>query len=464
MSQLETAIQHSGERVETNEAVSNETEMTALLHREAAAFSQTAYQLISASLDPVVQEINGEIPVDEIELAPITLPQAADYQSLCVDQDEQIIDLRGQLAALQKNQEELAQALAARVGSPEYLQLQQELQELQAALMEAQQERSDLPPYVPQMVIEEDGRMQPSQIARSIGAAADWAMLLIPGAQVEKAFVEIGKLPKVAKALGKFTGILEKAGKAVKQGDTIKDVLFALKNLSKHTRTSKRREAIAGKAVAIAAKGAGAGLDALHSAQKNADSGSILDLLTVEHWAGKLGAQFDRPPHLVVDKEYEAQYKAEKEKVEAQYRMAQQMAYQKKLEMGLFQKEEEQLRAKEESKRIDQEAVSRQLVQREAQLRRNAQKEALRKWRHDCAIWYQHEMSDSIHDIVDSYIKNLPARLEEYQHQRLQAVRDALEKERTAYSALKDAPEDEIALELRRINESLESVNHVFHK
>ena len=461
--QLETAIQRSGKRIEANTTVADETEMTALLRQEATTFSRNAYQLINASLDPLVQEVNGGIFADEIDLEPLTLPQAANYQELRADQDELTAHLRNQLTALQESQADLTQALTARVGSPEYIQLQQELQELQATLMEAQKERSDLPPYVPQMVVEEDGRMQPSQIARSIGAAADWAMLLIPGAQIESALMKVAQVPKVANSLGKFVGILEKAGQAAKKGDTIKDILFTLKNLSEHTRTSKRREKIAGDVVAKVAKGAGTGLDALRNAKQNNDSGSILDLLTIEHWAGKLGEQFDRPPHLVVDKEYEAQYKAAKDQLEASYREAQQRAYQKKLELGLLQEEEETLRSKEESLRIDQEAVSRELAKRETELRATAKQEALKKWRHDCAIWYQKEVTRRLQDVIDSYTEDFPARLEEYQCQRSQALRDALKKEQVSYNELKNAPEDEAALELQRVNELLEAINNVFH-
>lgn len=461
--QLEVVLQRSEERIEANTTAADEAEMTALLRQEVTIFSRNAYQLINASLDPLVQEINGGIPADEIGLETLALPQAANYQEVRADQDELAAHLRNQLAKLQESQADLTQALTARAGSPEYIQLQQELQELQAALVEAQQERGDLPPYVPQMVVEEDGRMQPSQIARSIGAAADWIMLLIPGAQVEAAITKVTQIPKVKKTLGKFVGILEKAGKAAKPGDTIKDILFTLKNLGEHTRTSKRREKIAGEAIAKVAKGAGTGLDALRNAKQNNDSGSILDLLTVEHWAGKLGAQFDRPPHLVVDKEYEAQYKEAKDKLEAAYRETQQKAYQKKLEMGLLQKEEEQLRAKEESLRIDQEAVSKELAKREAELRTAAKQEALKKWRCDCAIWYQNEMKRHLQNMIDSYTEDFPARLEEYQHQRLQALRDALEQEQTSYNKLKNAPEDEVALELQRVNELLECINNVFY-
>ncbi len=459
--QLEIALQRSEERIEANITVDDEIGMTKLLRKEAADFSRNAYQLINASLDPLVEEINGGVSIDEIELETLALPQAVNYQDLCTDQDTMTIQLREELNTLQASQADLAQALEERVGSPEYLQLQQEVQELQIALAEAQKECADLPPYVPHMVEVEDGRMQPSQIARSIGAVADWAMLLIPGANIEAAITKFAQIPKVAKAMGKCVGILEKVGKAAKQGDAIKDILFSLKNLSERTRTSRRREKLAGEAIIGIAKNADACIEAQR--KKSNDGDSILDLLTVEHWAGKLGAKFDRPPRLVVDKEYEARYKAAKNEVETECREVQQKAYQKKLEMGLLQKEEERLRAKEESLRVDEAAVSKELVRREAELRAEARREALKKWRRDCAIWYQNEVERYLQAVIESYTESFPTRLEEYQRQRLRALRDAVEQEQRSYEAIKNAPEDEIALELQRVNELLECIDNVFH-
>ena len=66
--------------------------------------------------------------------------------------------------------------------------------------------------------------------------------------------------------------------------------------------------------------------------------------------------------------------------------------------------------------------------------------------------------------MIEGYIEGFPSRLEEYQRQRLQTVREALEQERTAYDSLKNTPEDETALELRRVNDLLEEIHHVFHR
>lgn len=464
--QLESAIQRSGERIEANTAISDENEMAALLRRETAKISRNACQLMNAVLDPLVQEVSDAVPNDLLELETLSLPQAAGYQALCASQDEQTADLRNRLTALREEQENLTQTLAAKVDSPEYRQLQQEFQELQDMLVEIQQTQANLPPYEPQMMIADDGRMQPSQLARSIGAAADWLLLLIPGTQIESVLVKTAAASKNIKALGKMTGILEKTAKAAKGGDTIKDILFSLKNLNEHTRTSKRREKIALDAVSKAARNVGKGVDTLRDAKQNQneDTASILDLLTIEHWAGKIGEMFDRPPHLIVDQEYEEQYKAAKAAIEDKYREQQRKIYQKKLEMGLLQKEEERLRAKEESLRNDQEAVLRELSRKEAELQAAANREALKKWRRDCSVWYQEEWKRNLQNAIDAYTENFPVRLEAYQRQRLEALRDALAKEQAFYDDLKNAPADEVALELQRVNELSGGIHNVFYK
>lgn len=123
-SKLLDRINRLQSRLEGSAAVVDEAGMTALLHREATAFSGSAYQLINASLDPLVQKMNGELSAEEIDPDSFALPQADNYRELRAEQDEQVTRFRGQLAATQESQWELTRALAAEAGSPEYFQRQ----------------------------------------------------------------------------------------------------------------------------------------------------------------------------------------------------------------------------------------------------------------------------------------------------------------------------------------------------
>jgi len=304
--------------------------------------------------------------------------------------------------------------------------------------------------------------MQPSQIARGIGSLLDWATLFIPGGTIEKSLVKAVQAPGTAKKLGKLVGVAEKAAKLVKEGDSVKDVAFAIKNIRDHTRTSRRRENIAGAAVAKVGKGMDTGLGVMREAKKNQGSTSILNLLTFEHWAGKLGSLFDRPPQMLVDREYEDAYLAEKRRLEAEIRQVKQKAYQTKLKMGLFKQQEEQLQAKEESLRVDEQVLSRELAKQEAKLRAQAKQQALKKWRLDCASWYRDEMERHLQKIMDQYTQTLPARFEMYQTQRLQALQDALEKEQNNFDELNNTSVDEASVVLEQVTALIGEINHVF--
>lgn len=456
--QLETAIRQSASRIANCTRVTGETEMAALLQDEAGAFSRKAYGLIYAQLDSLVKVTGDVLSADEITLEPLDMPQAASYQDLCADQDQAFTQLRTQLQALSARQADLTALLAEQEGSAAYTDLEAEVRKLDAALSEIQRQYDGLPPYTPQMLQVEDGKIQPSQIARTLGMAADWALLLIPGAQIEGMLKGLANTAKVSGKLGRFVGVLENAGKILKAGDPLKDTLFALQNIGKRTHSSPRRQQIAQKAVGQLAAGIGAGVDMLRSAQKQAEPATILDMLTIEYWAGKLGEHFDRPPKFVVDEEYQAQYQQTKAAILEEKRQAQERLYEKKRALGLLQSEEDRLRAEAQRLQIDQAEVERELERQKPRLAANAQK----KWREDCARWYQQEVSGQMQQILEHCLQQFPARIEAYMQQRIQALQDALAQEQASYDELKHTPPDETALELQRLEHLLEEMSRVF--
>ena len=213
----------------------------------------------------------------------------------------------------------------------------------------------------------------------------------------------------------------------------------------------------------MVARGVGNGIEKLRVARQDNDPPeSILNYLTIEYWAGKIGEQFDRPPLYRIDQEYEEQYRQAKAAIVQQRQEQQKKAYQKKVELGLLQKEQDRLKAEQDSLRVDQDSVSRELAEREGQLREAARQTALTKWRQECAAWYEDKMSAQLREMVDRYIQQFPSRLEEYQKQRLQVLHDALAKEQESYEQLKNLPEDAADLEIRQIDGLLEEIHNAF--
>ena len=458
MPQLEQILQQAEKRIRNNTVVTDATGMTDLLHREASTFMLQASELIAAYLDSLVREINGEFSMDGMSVEVTALPDITSYRELQIGQDEKIDELRSRLSAIQQNSAKLEDNLES-LNPEECMQLQNELKELEESLQEVQRMYDNFPPYTPRMIQVEDGRAQPSQIARTIGAIADWAMLLIPGDAI---VAGIGKIGTSSKALTGIAQTLGKFDKVIKTGDSVKDILFALKNIDK-IRVNKKRQQKTKDIMSVVARGVGNGIEKLRVARQDNDPPeSILNYLTIEYWAGKIGEQFDRPPQYRIDQEYEEQYRQAKAAIVQQRQEQQKKAYQKKVELGLLQKEQDRLKAEQDSLRVDQDSVSRELAEREGQLREAARQTALTKWRQGCAAWYKDKMSVQLREMVDRYIQQFPSRLEKYQKQRLQVLHDALVKEQKSYEQLKDLPEDAADLEIRQIDGLLEEIHNAF--
>lgn len=456
--QLKQNLHDAEKRIQNNTTVTDTAEMADLLRCEASDFILQASELVATYLDPLVKEISGNIPLDGMAVEVAAIPDITSYRELQIGQDEKMDRLRSRLSDIQQNYAKLEDNLDS-MDPAECIQLQNELQELEISLQEAQKVYDDLPPYIPRMIPVEDGRSQPSQVARTIGAIADWVMLLIPGDAIAAGIKEIGNSSKVLSGIARMIGRFEKV---IEAGDSVKDILFALKNIDK-VRASERRVQMAEKMVSNVADGVGNGIEKLRAIRQDGDqSESILSYLTFEYWAGKIGEQFDRPPKYRIDQEYEEQYRQAKAAIVQKRREQQKKAYQKKVELGLLQKEQDRLKAEQESLRVDQDAVSKELAEREGQLREAARQAALTKWRRECAFWYESRMTVQLQEMMDHYIHQFPSRLEEYQRQRFQMLYDMLVKEQETYEQLKNVPEDSVDLEIHRIDGLLEEIHNAF--
>ena len=107
---------------------------------------------------------------------------------------------------------------------------------------------------------------------------------------------------------------------------------------------------------------------------------------------------------------------------------------------------------------IDQQKVEAELRKRESQLRQIAELKALTDWRSQCAVWYRQQLSRQITDTLQSYLAEMPVRLNHYQDQRTQAIIERLEQQQAAYQAIASAAPDETAAALETVSSLLEQV------
>lgn len=455
--EVEALLDASTQRI-SGSGVTTAEQMRTLIQREAGQLAQKVYQTLNAYIDPLVEEINGDFQIEGIVLDQLALPQAEHYVEMREEQNLELERLQEKLRALQANRATIESALQVLEGSPEYMQLYQELQVIEDDLARIQNERDGFAPYVPRLTELEDDRPQPSDMARTIGNLADLALLVLPGNVVGASAKSLVNSTKLTQKLAKLIGGAEKVGKIFKHGDSIKDITFALQNMSKTYATAKR-QAKATKMLSNAAKGATAVAEVVQTqAQGNPQLASFLDYFTLQYWGEQIGKKFDRPPKMVVDQEYERQYREKKQELEQKLREKQQLSYQNKLKLNTFKNEAARLKAEQDSLIINEQEVEAALHKQEEWIRQTAEKEALEDWKAQCAAWYREQLDQQISEALQGYLTELPSRLADYQDQRMQTVMARLEQQQAAYDEITAAAPDETAAALETVTRLLENV------
>ena len=455
---LKSEVERSAQRIEdSGEEVSSDEEMQRFLRKEAGIVAQAAYVIINDVLDPVMQEINGDIQLEDFCVDQEGLPKAESYMQIVREQNmesEQLCQLRQHLSTLRSRQEEIALALQEQKDSPAYCQMVQELQEMERTLAELQTQNQDLGPYVPQLIAVEDGRMQPSQIARIVGDMADWAMLLLPGEAMAKGVQALGNSKWVAEYLPKLIGVTEKAGNIITKGDPIKDKLYALTHMTRTYKTQKRKTAAAEMVSKAASE-----TQKLHDGRKNLQNQNVpfLEMLTVGYWAERAASHFDRPPKLTVDHEREQEYLRTKRELEDRERRIRQEQYQRKCDLNLFRTEQERRDAQLKSLQVDERKVQAELARQSQEIEQKARQRSLKRWKATCADQYRARMLEQLERTLQSYLAEMPERLATYQARRLDGIAQRLNQEQEAYEAVVSAP-DAAAEKLESIQSLLEQV------
>lgn len=437
-------------------------EMSVLLTRETEELLDKLYASIGSVCDMALEETNQETAADVFLVDGTELPALNTYVELEHVQDRRTELLFQQLQQLGRDRSALEERLQALEGEPLYLNLQQELQALNEEILKLHQEYTSLPPYQPQMIEVEDGKLQPSQVMKIVGNMADWALLLIPGGALGAAAGKLANSTKVARSLAKVIGGTEKVMNIVKKGDTIKDTVYALQHMSKTYATAKR-VATAQKVISGVASGVEAGADALKTLRSTGgEEATLLDRLTIQYWAEQIGKKFDTPPKQMVDMAYEEQYKQTKSTLEQGLLQKQQAAYQKKCELDLYESKQAQVEAERQAKLLDENRIQAELACREGEIRAAAEKIGQQRWREACAQWYIRQMEPKLTAIIAQTGEELPNRVLRYQQDQLLTVEETLHRKKQDYEILLQTPPGEYAERLEELTALLTELREVF--
>lgn len=355
-------------------------------------------------------------------------------------------------------QKQIEQELTALQHSDDYNTVQQELAKLEQELINCTAQCAEIPPYTPQLIKIDSGKAQPSQIAKTVGNIADWITLLIPGGQVPGLISKLGNSSKVVGGVAKAIGKSEKVCRIIKNGDTVKDVAFALKNMSK-TYATKKRIAQAQKYIQTAAKTAQVVSDSARTIRENSAEPTIFDYFTISYCAGKVGENFDTPPRYTVDLEYEREYR--KAEQEAKQRLAEirRQEYEKKRQMNLFASRQEQLEAEKRLLIDDVEKITAETIAREKEIRIKAEKKALLSWKKSIANSFVCDMTTLVESLLARCKNELPALLAESKKHSLFELQSSLSQQETILSNILCQTDTQCEISISQLNSLLEELS-----
>lgn len=256
--------------------------------------------------------------------------------------------------------------------------------------------------------LSENQNIQPSQIFKKIGIAADMLLLILPGNAIStgvKAMVNTNKLAKTIGKMGKAGEIIVKAGSTIVNNsnkiNTGWDWLYTLKRTMKIEDYHREERFVKNMVDNVALKAQ----DTFESYKGRKSVGDVLDAFTVSYWTEKIGKKFDRAPKMEIDTVQEAlKTKTKKIIMQEQQKLSnERIQYQKKV--GLLNEKENELKMRQQEAEEIQKNVENDLIKQEKILYEQACKNAFEKYINDYKQYYRDYITSAGNDMMEQYFR-----------------------------------------------------------
>ena len=500
---LEDGLEIQRKKIIETESVNNNNELQNLLYEKQRKIIRQSLDYLNTQINPLLEKINGSIMLEGSTIEQLDIPEMESFEDLVFAREDELTELKSKLKDIQSNREQLSKDLVLRENSPEYKEIKENLEILSEQLKTLQKEQQELGAYIPKMVEVIDNGIKPSDVGKTLGNLADWALIFIPGlgegAVAEKAVVatantgknlaNAGKVAstvgktigtiekagiiakqgqtlasagKVATTVGKTVGTIEKAGIIAKQGKKVTDTVGTLRKIGYVNDTKKRIEKskeLLKTGLNLAKKAHEVALDPESSdfakhVNEVAPAG-MLDYLTLEYWGQKLGSCFDDPPKYEEDQEYRMEYQQASRRISEEIINTQKIVFEKKCELGIYKTQQEKDKARLKSMMVDQKVLENRLLSKKNEIRSAAQKEARRKWLEKAGDLFIEKTLEVLSNLLEEYLVGVPYRLEEYMEKRLSAQVELIKREKANYEKLLALKPEDLDAEIKKINDLL---------
>lgn len=441
------------ERVEDHPGISDEIHDIYLRHLSLTV--SKIQEILKAYFDVIIKDEASEIFVDYTE-EDIDIPVPA-YSELQQENFRIIEMYSARLAEVKNRIESILREKAETEQTLEELEAEFDEDAYASALQLLEQKLKEIPSGTPLCLSENQG-IQPSSVFKTIGNAADLALLLLPGDVIfagVKAAANTTKIAQTLHKMGKAGEVIIKAGSTVGKNakviDTVRDTAYALNSvMGKRGYSTMAEKAAAKKLVDKAAKTASTAYETYKADKRE---GNVLDALSVAYWTEKFGKQFDSEPRMEVDIEEQERRRLLRKQITEEQQQISNERMQKKRELGLLQDREKELSALAQEEELRQKRIEAELQKQEELLVTQARETAFRKYCKDYSLYYANAVTHIADTISKQYFQSANQNITMYAATQTTSLKNDIENKKEQIEALlnlRDTGKDEIMLRLEK--------------
>jgi hypothetical protein len=292
-------------------------------------------------------------------------------------------------------------------------------------------------PSEPALCITEEQGIQPSSVFKTVGDAADLALLLLPGDAIVEGVKYIADATKLAQFIHKFEKAekaVEVVGKNANAIDKVRDFVYAVKNVfgKRKYSTAKEKE----RAEIIVDGAANYAGKAFEKYKEEKSSGNVLDALSVAYWAEKLGKNFDHEPKMEVDMEVELERQKLRDKITEEQNRISNERLQKKKELGLLEDNDKKLEILKKENELKEKQIEEEYNKQYQAYMDKANKELTEKYKGEYVEFYSNNLDKISQTISEQYFRTASQNLTMYITSQTQEVKNNIQEKKNQIDRL----------------------------
>ena len=409
-------------------------------------------------MDSLFSELSLELPKAEIAIVEHEGDRMLSlYRERYMQRKAQLEEIEKERGALEIQAREMKMSIE----EVEY-QGQEAIKKIEESLAEI--------PTEPALIYSEPQGIQPSEIFKRIGQAADLAFLVLPGDAILKGGATLFNQTSVGKKI--ITG-LKSSSSVVKEGkilanltDNVRDTGYVLGKLQGMFTSRKKQERLIDREKTMAVDAfvrdkAGKMKEKFEDLKEKAieENPNLFDMMSIAYWTKKIGEKFDRPPKIEIDYSVEEERRRKKEALEHEKKRIIEEGIQKKKKFGRLLTKQEEFSEREKQQRIAYEQIGRDMEKFERELQQQANAREKQAIVEKYVEHYELTMEESSKKMLQERIGKVDGSINFYVARENAQIKRAIDEKKAKLEQLRERRnhgKEELERQLQKCDEYLE--------